>query len=95
MALNSTIMFSMAKVLLVPISCYNCGLRSCVRLSRKNLKDVFMRVLRWHPWWCTACGTRFYLRRKVADDPQALVGPMVKLDSMTGAHRSRKPPAGL
>lgn len=52
------------KILSIPVSCFKCGRRSCVRSSRKTLKRAFMRMLGWHLWQCTACGTRFYLRRK-------------------------------
>jgi hypothetical protein len=70
-------MISMAKGLSVPVSCYQCGRRSCTRSSRNTLKDGVMRLLGWHLWRCTACGTRFYLRRKV-HDPHARIDPQPK-----------------
>ncbi len=72
MAMNSILLLSMGKVLLVPISCSKCGRRPCARVPRKTLKDAFMSVLKWHPWRCTACGIRFYLRRKTDDEPKPI-----------------------
>jgi hypothetical protein len=42
-------------------------------------RSAFMSVLRWHPWRCTTCGIRLYLRRKTDDAP--------KLASCIVAHR--------
>ena len=64
MALAVGFTFIMSKRLLsVPVSCYKCRRQSCVKLSPKTLKNAFMRMLGWHLWRCTACRTRFYLRR--------------------------------
>jgi hypothetical protein len=52
------------KILSIPVSCFKCGRGSCIRSSRKTFKRAFMRMLGWHLWQCTSCGTRFYLRRK-------------------------------
>lgn len=53
------------------IVCPFCASLNCRRASRQGCRDLVHSLLGIFPWRCEACWTRFYLRRRVAAEPEA------------------------
>ena len=55
------------RVVMVPFTCPNCictvsSISS--RVKRHGWKDYFYWLFGMYPWYCTACGVRFYKRQR-------------------------------